>query len=93
VPRELCPDLSQEVLEGNSLYNIFEERYDYQLDYARQTIEPILINEEESNLLKLPEEALGLLFRQTTYLADDRIIEYTKSIYRSDDYKYEVILD
>lgn len=93
VPRELCPDLTQEILEGGSLYNLFEEQYNYQLDYARQTVEPTLVNEEESKLLNLSPETLALLFRRTTYLTDDRIIEYTKSIYRSDEYKYEIVLE
>ncbi|MBM7555952.1 GntR family transcriptional regulator [Halanaerobacter jeridensis] len=93
VPCELCPDLTEDVLAGSSLYNIFEERYNYQLDHARQTIEPTVLTNEESDLLSLPKESLALLFRRTTYLSNDDIIEYTKSIYRSDEYKYEVLLE
>ncbi|RKD21584.1 GntR family transcriptional regulator [Caminicella sporogenes DSM 14501] len=92
IPLNMCPDFTRETLEGNSLYSIIRKKYNYNLDYAKQTIEPIKINEYESSLLNVKPESLALLFRRKTYLDDGRVIEYTKAIYRSDKYKYEVIL-
>ncbi|MGV8146057.1 MAG: GntR family transcriptional regulator [Alkaliphilus sp.] len=92
IPSDMCFDLQEDKLEGKSLYKIFEEQYGYTLDYAKQTIEPIVLNEYESDLLNLETKSLALLFRRKTYLDDGRVVEYTKAIYRSDKYKYEVLL-
>lgn len=88
----MCPDMKREDIEGGSLYRLLMDQYAYRLDYAKQTIEPIIINEYESDLLKVDRNSLALLFRRTTYLDNGKPIEYTKAIYRSDKYKYEVLL-
>ncbi|OCL27207.1 GntR family transcriptional regulator [Orenia metallireducens] len=93
IPYDLCPNMSQEMLENNSFYSILENEYGYNLDYAKQTIEPRILTEYESDLLTVEESALALLFRRTTYLKNGRVIEYTKAVYRSDKYKHEVILN
>lgn len=88
----MVPDLSRDMLEGGSLYTVLRQQYGYQPSYARQTIQPIQLNEYESGLLQLTPNALALLFGRTTYLENEAVMEYTKCIYRSDRYKYEVIL-
>ncbi|MFC7441470.1 GntR family transcriptional regulator [Laceyella putida] len=86
------PGLNKEMLEGQSLYAVLKDNYQYQPLYARQTIEPVLTNEYESKLLGLPNHSLAILFQRTTYLAQDEVMEYTRCIYRSDRYKYEIFL-
>lgn len=93
IPHELCPDMKRENLENNSLYNLLEKKYGFKLKYAKQTIEPIMSDEYESDLLNQKEKILCLLFRRKTYLEDEKIIECTKAIYRGDIYKYEIRLD
>ncbi len=92
IPFGMCPSFHESIKEGKSLYNIFKEKYGYDLEYAKQTIEPIKINDYESSLLNVKSNSLALLFRRKTYLKDGRVIEYTKAIYRSDKYKYEIVL-
>lgn len=92
LPFDMCSNLQLDKIEGKSLYKILEGQYGYMLDYAKQTIEPIVLNEYESDLLKIEAKSLALLFRRKTYLDDGRVIEYTKAIYRSDKFKYEVLL-
>ncbi|MBI6874145.1 GntR family transcriptional regulator [Clostridium aciditolerans] len=92
LPRNLFSDMTRDTIEGKSLYKVFKEKYKYDLKKAKQTIEPIALNEYESGLLGLEEDALALMFRRTTYMEDGIPIEYTKAIYRSDKYKYEIIL-
>jgi GntR family transcriptional regulator len=86
------PDLSRNMLEGESLYTFLKNHYQYHPAYARQTIEPINLNDYESKLLGVPNHSLAILFRRTTYLEKGEIMEYTKCIYRTDRYKYEIIL-
>ncbi|WFA08796.1 GntR family transcriptional regulator [Tissierella sp. Yu-01] len=92
LPFNMCSTLTRDTLEGGSLYKVLRETYKYNFHHAKQSIEPIAINEYESKLLGLEPKTLALLFRRTTYLDDGRAIEYTKTINRSDKYKYEVVL-
>ncbi|MBA4492869.1 GntR family transcriptional regulator [Paenactinomyces guangxiensis] len=86
------PDLTKNDLEGGSLYNVLKEKYNRVPCYATQTIEPVKLDEYESQLLQMPDESLALLFRRTTYTKNEEIMEYTKCIYRTDTHKYEVLL-
>src|SRR5437764_1946329 len=47
----LCPGLEAEVVENHSLYKVFRERADIQLDYASQSLEPLLAPPYEATLL------------------------------------------
>ncbi|MDS1006373.1 GntR family transcriptional regulator [Clostridium sporogenes] len=91
IPYNLCSDMDRQTIEGKSLYETFENKYKYFPNKAKQTIEPIILNEDECRLLNQNENALALMFRRTTYIKDEVPIEYTKAIYRSDIYKYELV--
>lgn len=93
IPYNLFPDMTREMIEGKSLYSIFREKYGYYPKRAKQTVEPIMLNDYESMLLGRPSSSLALMFQRNTYIEDSTPIEYTKAIYRSDKYKYEVILE
>lgn len=86
-------DLTADVIEGKSLYSIFREKYGVNPTKAKQTIEPIILSEYEANLLNQKQNSLALMFRSTSYLKDGSPIEHTNAIYRSDRYKYEIILE
>ena len=92
LPYYLFKGMTREMIEDKSLYEIFREKYGYYPDKAKQTIEPTMLNEYESKLLNQEKSALALIFRRTTYLENETPIEYTKAIYRSDKYKYQIIL-
>jgi GntR family transcriptional regulator len=92
IPHYLFKGMTRETIEHKSLYAIMREKYEYYPYKAKQTIEPIMLNEYESKLLNQENRALALIFRRTTYLENETPIEYTKAIYRSDKYKYEIIL-
>lgn len=92
LPYYLFNGMTREIIEDKSLYETFREKYGYNLDKAKQTIEPTMLNQYESNLLNQENDALALIFRRTTYLEDETPIEYTKAIYRSDKYKYQITL-
>ena len=92
LPYYLFVGMTRDIIENKSLYEIFREKYGYHPDKAKQTIEPTMLNEYESKLLNQENSALALIFRRTTYLENETPIEYTKAIYRSDKYKYQIIL-
>nr|WP_272508908.1 GntR family transcriptional regulator [Clostridium ganghwense] len=92
IPYRLCPDLTREMLEGRSLYVVLREKYGYCPESTKQTIEPIKVNEYEGELLNLESEDLALLVKGTAYLSDGTAMEYTKTTFRCDKYKYEIRL-
>ncbi|GAA0743360.1 GntR family transcriptional regulator [Clostridium oceanicum] len=92
IPYNLCKNMTRDSIDGESLYKTFKEKYGYNLTKAKQTIEPIMLNDYQSEYLNQEENALSLMVERTTYIENSIPIEYTKAIYRSDIYKFEMTL-
>lgn len=88
----LCDGLVAEMVDHSSLYEVLDKRFNCQINYAYQTIEPLLLSEYESKVLEVKAPALALLFSRHTYLKNDVPIEVTRAVYRSDRYKFEIEL-
>ncbi len=93
LPYNLFPDMTQEMVQGQSLYRVFKEKYNYYPKKAKQTIEPVVLNDYECELLNQKKGSMAMLFWRNTYTQDGVQIEYNKSVYRSDIYKYEIIIE
>ncbi len=89
-PCDLVPGLRGEELQNRSFYETFETRYGTIVVATHQTIEATVTDEEESTLLAVPHLSPALLIERTSASADNRIIEYVRSVYRGDRYKFEV---
>jgi GntR family transcriptional regulator len=87
LPVSICPGLRREDLENQSLYKVLMERWGIQLDYATQSLEPILAPPYEATLLHVAPGAPLLLMHRVTYDQDGRAFEHVKSLYRGDRYK------
>lgn len=92
IPYYMFRDMTKENIDGKSIYDVFKTRYKCFPEKATETIEPIKVNDYQAELLNLEFESLALLFKRTTFNENEVPIEYTKSIYRSDKYKYEITL-
>ena len=92
LPTLLCEDLTEAMLENNSLYKLLESQFGLQVEYANQTIEPVLVNDYERQILEVRQNTLALMFSRLTFGKNNIPIEMTKSIYRSDRYKFEITL-
>jgi GntR family transcriptional regulator len=92
IPVALCEALNEDMLVNHSLYSVLAQEFALEMEYAYQTIEPVLINDYESQFLGVEKNTLALLFSRRTYLKDDTPMEVTKAIYRGDRYKFEVML-
>jgi GntR family transcriptional regulator len=85
--KDRLPGLSEKHLEG-SLYDYIEKSLGLAIHRARQTIEPSFATKLEAELLTIDEGAPVLLLERTTFLSDDSTVEYVKSVYRGDRYKF-----
>lgn len=70
-----------------SLYDVLE-RTDMRPVRAIQKISAINLDEANATLLGVPEGAAGLRIERLSYLASDRVAEFTNSIYRGDAYDF-----
>ncbi len=90
IPRDLVPGLTGEELADRSFYETLAERYDISIVATRQTIEATVTDDDESTLLEVPQLSPALFIERTSLAAGDKVVEYVRSVYRGDRYKFEV---
>ena len=78
-PYKLVEGLEKEDL-NQSIYQLLKNRYNCEVVYAKDIMEPIIIGEYESTLLELTMPSAGLRTNRTGFDADRRHIEYTTHI-------------
>ena len=92
LPERLCPDITRFDFSWESLYGVLRREYKLRLHWARQTLEATLANWHEQQLLGIPDGAPILLGERTLYTDDDAILEYSKTSFRGDRYRYDIQL-
>lgn len=92
VRHRFCPRLVEQGLVDGSLYKTLEERYGLRLGRALQTIEAKPADEYEAKMLKVKIGQPVLTLERLTYLPDGQPIEYVRSTYRGDRYRFTVEL-
>lgn len=84
LPRSLVNKLSREDLEEYSLYDLLEKKYGIIVVKAKETFEPVLVREQEEELLGVKAGTPGLLLDRIAYDAEGRAVEYCRSVVRGD---------
>jgi GntR family transcriptional regulator len=82
------PGLRKVILAHESLYAALESHYDVRLNHAEQTIETVLATPRDAALLATDVGAPLLLLSQCTHDVSDEPVEYVRSLYRGDRYKF-----
>ena len=91
LPKSYVPWLLEEDLESGSLYRALES-HGIELVRAEEYLEATVVQETESELLTVPAGSPALLIERTTYTEGGRPIEYVKSLYRGDRYRFTAML-
>jgi GntR family transcriptional regulator len=91
LPRAYVPWLLEEDLESGSLYRALGD-HGIELVKAEEHLEATVVRETESELLTVPVGSPALLIERTTYTEGDSPIEYVKSLYRGDRYRFTAML-
>lgn len=89
-PCDLVPGLDGIELENQSFYRAIEARYGLSIAATHQTIEATVTDEAESALLEVPPLSPALFIERTSLAQTGRPVEYVKSVFRGDRYKFEV---
>ncbi|MED4475098.1 GntR family transcriptional regulator [Oceanobacillus caeni] len=90
-PKHLVGEISDKDL-FMSFYDYIEKELNLEIAYGNQTIEASLAHEEETQYLNIKKGDPVLVMHRTSFLKNDQEtpIEYVKSIYRSDKYKFKM---
>ena len=83
-----CPGLTDAALLGGSLYETLEERYGLYIARAEQTWEARPAKAREAELLQIEQGLPVLRLERLTFLADGAPVEYVRSTYRGDRYRF-----
>lgn len=90
MPYYLFQELSLEQLQSMPLYELLREFYKLEIQYADEEIFASLTQNDEARLLKLPSQSACMRIYRTTYNQDNKVIEYTISVARGDQFIYKV---
>lgn len=92
IRHRFCPGIVERGLIEGSLYRTLEEGYGLKLGRAVQTVEAKPADEYEAKLLGLGTGQPALVLERLTYLVDGELVEYVRSAYRGDRYRFTVEL-
>ncbi|WHY78810.1 GntR family transcriptional regulator [Neobacillus sp. WH10] len=77
-------------IANQSLYGHIEEHLNLRIDSASQVIESSSASQNEAKLLKIANGAPVMHIQRNTYLHDNTPVEFVKSVYRADRYKFMI---
>ncbi len=92
IPHHICPLLLEEDIENNSLFELFEKKYGIKITRVKNHFDITHLKTDESRLLGLPEGSAVLLLTQQFYSGETQIM-YTRSVKRSDKFKFLMELE
>ncbi|HVW40912.1 MAG TPA: GntR family transcriptional regulator [Amycolatopsis sp.] len=84
--------LRKHVSAGGSLYAALRDQYGVEMERAEETIETSLAGPQEAELLGADVGMPVLLLSRHSFGADGKPVEYVRSVYRGDRYKFVTTL-
>lgn len=92
IPVHIIPDLTEEKLQGKSLYNILRDEAGVLPVHAEESYESILIEKGVCALLDCPKNTTGFYIQRHAYNKEGKVYELTQSIMRGDRSKIVISL-
>lgn len=92
LPYKRFPNLKENEIESQGLYNLLKEIYDAKFQYATETFFVCTLNEAMAKYLEDLTDTPAMRLERTTY-EDERVIEYTESIVKGSKFKFTVTLN
>lgn len=84
--------LRKHISGGGSLYAVLQEQFGVQMERAEETIETSLAGPQEAELLGADVGMPVLLLSRHSFGSDGKPVEFVRSIYRGDRYKFVTTL-
>ncbi len=92
IPHQICSPLLEDDLENNSIHELLEKKYGIKITRVQGYISTIYLNNDEGMLIGLPEGSCALFLEQYFYSGDSQIT-YTRSVKRSDRFRFFIELE
>jgi GntR family transcriptional regulator len=92
IRHQVCPGILGYDFSKESLYNILATQYNTILVRAEQTMEASLATSKETDLLQITSPSPVLRIERLSYNEQNLLVEYVKSTYRGDRYKFHTTL-
>lgn len=92
LPEKFFPDLIKYNMVHCSLYRIMKEEYNIHFNYMKQSLKAISLNKNQSEMLLGKPKGVGLVSERLMYNIDGFPIEFTKTIYHSERYTFNMVL-
>lgn len=89
ISANLVKGLTEQIVK-ESVYSYIENQLNLEIDEASQIIEASITNQVEAKFLKIKKGSPIMLIQQQTFLKDGTPVEYVKSSYRADRYKFMI---
>jgi GntR family transcriptional regulator len=89
---QVCPGILNYDFSKESLYNILATHYNTILVRAEQTMEAGLATSKEAELLQITHPSPVLRIERLSHNEQSMLVEYVKSTYRGDRYKFHTTL-
>ncbi|MEG2354098.1 MAG: GntR family transcriptional regulator [Clostridium sp.] len=90
LPMREFAGLTEEQVTKKPLYEIFRDNYGEVIKVADEEFSAGILSEAEAKLLEVPVDSACLKLLRMTYNDDNRVIEFTLSVARSDKFVYKV---
>jgi GntR family transcriptional regulator len=88
IPLAIAAGLTERDLEEGSLFDAFARITGVSVARSRQTMAPIVASAALARLLRVPRGTPHLRFTGMTLLADGRVAELTRSVFRGDLFEF-----
>lgn len=88
LPYALFPNLSGDMIKTKSLYDLFTQDFNQPIKYTDETFSASILNNHEAQLLDVTPGDACLRLKRSTFNRENRMIEFTLSIARSDQFVY-----
>jgi len=90
VPVDRFPGIEEVDLERESFYGTLRNRYAVVISYLRETLEPVLLTEQEAHVLETTPDEASIRTTITTCDHAGQPIEHTRSVVRGDASHYVI---
>jgi len=90
LPLRLFPELLMDDHGQGALYDLMRTKYGIEPARVHEFLEPVLINDFESEALQVPVGSAAMLAERIAYSIDDAPIEFNRSVLRGDMCRFSV---
>lgn len=90
LPCDIFQGLTKEMLINKSMYDVFQDDFGEKISYADEYFSAGVIGSCDSKIMRLSEGTPCLHLKRQTYDSKHRVIEFTLSVARSDEFAYHV---